>query len=178
MPIGVYPRQPLTVRFWNQVTKNGPRYGRLGNCWVKPGSGEWYISAWGKFRRANRVSWELHYGKIPERMEVCHKCDNPACIRPTHLFLGTHKENMEDMSRKGRGSGGVSGVNNASVKHPELRQADRNGNRKLFSADVLVIRVRYRSGTETYKSLAVEYGVSVVTVNRVVNGRAWKSIKG
>jgi len=96
-------------RFWSKVNKNGPipqHCPELGNCWIwtacKPnGYGRITINKKGLI--ASRVSWEIHYGIIPKDEMACHKCDNPACIRPTHLFLGNHSANMLDMHSKGRG---------------------------------------------------------------------------
>lgn len=105
MPSGVYPRKliPLSVRFWKHVEKTD-------GCWLWNGAtGEHgYGSIGGEGGagnlRANRVSWQLHYGKVPDGLHVCHRCDNPPCVRPDHLFLGTRKDNLQDAKAKGRTS--------------------------------------------------------------------------
>lgn len=101
-------------RFWQKVQKAGP-----DDCWIWQGAqtsgkgrqsdinlspyGEFKLN--GKVERAHRVAWLLTFGEIPETKEACHTCDNRLCCNPTHLFLGTHLENMKDMFRKGRGKG-------------------------------------------------------------------------
>jgi hypothetical protein len=99
--------KPIETRFWEKVNKNGPVLRQeIGNCWIWNGatckrygilasrSGLWVLS--------HRLSWEIHNGSIPSGMGVLHRCDNPPCVRPNHLFLGTSKDNACDMARKGR----------------------------------------------------------------------------
>lgn len=115
--------------------------GQRSECWV------WiaglYPDGYGQFRqqRAHRVSWGLHKGKIPKGKFICHHCDNPSCVRPSHLFVGTHQDNMEDRNRKGRQSKGsrhsevmyrvaAKGTRHGSHVKPASRAiGDRNGSR-------------------------------------------------
>lgn len=90
--------RPLEERFWEKVRK-GPQ------CWEWTGSrvrGYGYFGAWGRVRLAHRVSWQLRHGEIPPGLCILHRCDNPSCVRPGHLFIGTQRDNMQDAKRKGR----------------------------------------------------------------------------
>jgi hypothetical protein len=94
-------RRPAEDRFWAKVEKTE-------GCWLWTGSRR-PPGGYGQFRSANqqmvsthRFSWELHNGLIPPGLCVCHRCDNPACVRPDHLFLGTMLDNNRDMMAKGR----------------------------------------------------------------------------
>ena len=138
--------RPLADRFWAKVDKTD-------TCWVWVGatfreSGYGQIAVGPKKRRANRVAWELTYGEIPKGMLVCHKCDNPSCVRPDHLFLGTHRDNCNDMMSKQR--------------------CDR-----VLSWDLAKeIRERYAKG-EKQNALAKELGVSPAAIWKVVNNKSW-----
>jgi hypothetical protein len=91
-------RPSVTDRFWKKVQKTD-------SCWVWIG-GLSHSYGWmginSRHVLAHRISWELHNGPIPDGLYVCHHCDNPPCVRPDHLFLGTHDDNMNDKISKGR----------------------------------------------------------------------------
>lgn len=150
----------ISERFWDKVDTSGDcwlwtanrlrgrdgtkRYGLIGGS--RRGGGTFY---------AHRVSWEIHNGPIPEGANVCHHCDSPACVKPDHLFLGSQKQNVQDMDRKGRrGSVGP--------------QAGTTG--KLSKKEVLSLMDMYSQG---YKQdqLAKVFGVSRATVSNYLTGR-------
>lgn len=103
---------PLTDRFWSHVNKDGPipeHRPELGPCWVWTARlddyGRGVLGAGGSGAtklRASRVSWEIHYAALDSDVLVLHRCDNPACVRPDHLFVGAQVDNMRDMIEKGR----------------------------------------------------------------------------
>jgi hypothetical protein len=107
--------RPLADRFWEKVDNDGPvpeHRPELGPCWLWTGarhvrSGHARINLGGGkgATHAARVSWELHNGPLGPGQQACHHCDNPACVRPTHLFAGTQSDNVRDMHAKGRASG-------------------------------------------------------------------------
>lgn len=103
----------------------------------------------GKTIRAHRASWLVHFGPIPDGLNVLHKCDNPPCINPDHLFLGTTQENMDDKVAKGR-----------TVSH-------------LTKEDVLEVRNLYASGNMTQKEIGILFGVQPACISRIVNRIRW-----
>jgi hypothetical protein len=101
-------KKTLVERFWEKVSKDSDRHFALDGkkCWewrgaLTKGYGQFGVGG-GKLQYAHRFSWMLHNGEIPEGKCVLHKCDNPGCVNPDHLFLGSHADNMKDMASKGR----------------------------------------------------------------------------
>jgi hypothetical protein len=131
----------------------------------------------GKQWRAHRVAWVLEFGDIPDRLMVLHRCDNPPCCNPAHLFLGTGSDNAKDCASKGR---------NIWQRHPEMwvqghcpperrRRGEAHPSAKLNEKKVLEIRERFSAGGVTYRGLGREYGVSNIQIRNVVKGRSWVS---
>jgi hypothetical protein len=133
------------------------------DCWYWRGAhtklGYGILAAKGE-KRAHRVAWVLWNGPIPDGMHVLHHCDVRCCVNPEHLFLGTHTENMRDMTRKKRG------------KQPAL-SGECSPVRKLHQSHVNAIRAEYAKGQITQSELAQKYFVSPMTINRVVNLKTW-----
>jgi len=142
-------------RFWSKVDMRGH-----DDCWPwtagrgSHGYGQINVG-YHKPITAHRFSYELHRGPIPVGMCVCHSCDNPLCVNPAHLFLGTHADNMADMMAKGRSA------------HGEL-----NGHAKLTRADVLSVRERLAAG-ESQQSIGDSFGVCRQTVSHIAVGKRW-----
>lgn len=145
-------RGTVQERFWRKVNKNGPIIrAELGPCWEWTASRN--VAGYGQFRvsaergeLAHRFSWEMAVSD-PEAMAVCHHCDNPACVNPSHLFLGTITDNNQDMWRKGRGK----------LHGP---RGETHHSARLSDAQVVEIRQHYASGNVSQPQLARSFGVS------------------
>jgi len=129
-------------------------------CWEWQGrievTGYGGLSYKDKTQRAHRFAYTVFKGPIPKGMYVCHHCDVRHCVNPDHLFPGSHKDNMRDMTGKGRQACG-----------------EENGQSKLTNAGVLQIRTRVRGG-ESQVSVAKDVGISTSVINNIVKGKTWK----
>lgn len=169
--------RPAEVRFWEKVRK-GP------GCWewlgaTNPTKGHGFFKFNGKQTGAHRVAWILAYGSIPAGHGyhgtcVCHRCDNPRCVRPDHLFLGTIQDNLTDMRAKGR-ERHVRGDAHGSRTKPHLVARGSRISRKLTEADVIEIRKRLANG-ETQVLVARHYGVLQSTISFIATRRTWKHV--
>lgn len=154
------PKIPLAIRFWNKVDKNGPIVRpELGPCWIWLGTknkdGYGLVSHNKKSATTHRVSWELHNGPIPNKLQVLHRCDNPPCVNPAHLWLGTNGDNTRDAAQKGRHVAGQ--------------------NRKVTENQVREIRARHAAG-ENRTNLGLEYGITKWAITDMVSRRSWSHV--
>ncbi len=157
-------------RFWDKVNKNGPvpeHCPEIENCWVWTGCT--MKNGYGHLRYLDR-DWLAHHFiffvegcDIPNGMIVCHSCDNPSCVRWSHLWLGTHKENMRDCMSKSRFYN-----NNWSI-------GERNGNAKLAESQVREILFLFRQGMPL-KILVERFNSKRSTIDHIVHRRTWKNI--
>ena len=130
------------------------------DCWIINQSIHYPSSIDNKKYLSSRLSYFFHNNIDPGPLHVCHKCDNPVCVNPSHLFLGTPKDNCEDMRNKNRSLAGI-----------------RNIHAKLAEKDVLEIRQLYGSGTHNQPELSKMFNVCQVTISQIVNNKRWKHLK-
>lgn len=146
------------ICFWKYVDK-----GDSDDCWL------WYgdllPTGYGHFAvrhvgfAAHRLAWTLTNGAIPEGMYVCHKCDMPSCCNPSHMFLGTAQDNLDDMVAKGRST--------------HITGEDHPGH-KLTWEQVREIRRRYAAKELSLSGLQQIYGVSVAALSHIVRNETWR----
>lgn len=131
-------------------------------CWLWTGRerscGYGRMSVANRTELAHRLAYKLFRGSIPLGLSVCHRCDQPACVNPAHLFLGTHADNMRDKAEKGRAPLG-----------------ERNGSARLTATQVRRIRARRASGA-TLRELAGEYGVTMAAISLIALRRKWRHV--
>lgn len=143
--------------FWSKISITAP-----DDCWEwqgtkdRGGYGRFYGG--GATRSAHRLSYELTYGKIPDKLLACHSCDNRACCNPSHIFLGTQKDNVMDAVKKGRW----------------IRPSGERCRKAKYSDETIrIIRQRHSNGERTI-DLAVEYGMAGTSMSRILNYRIRK----
>jgi len=155
MPTGHYQRPALPERFDAKWKLDEPT-----GCWLWIGAkvrrtDNYYqpiIGTWrSRTENAHRIAWMLYHGDIPDGLHVLHHCDNPICVNPNHLFLGTHQDNMDDMVLKKR------------------------NHKKLTAEEVTAIRRRY-DARERPKDLAAEYGVTPTLIVYIGKRKTWRHI--
>ena len=163
------------ARFWSKVEMpNADRKGPLGDsCWLWKGIirvgrygkglpyGRFKAKVDGKWSRltAHHIAYELTHGPIPDEVFVLHECDNPICVNPDHLFLGTKADNNRDRAKKGRSARGEN--------HPKS---------KLVPEQVLEIRRLNREEGWTHRKLATHFGVGKGSIQGILNGSHWSHL--
>lgn len=154
-------RIPFEVRLWAKVEKRGE-----DECWPwlakkdKDGYGGFYDPDKDDTVVATRALWRVLHGEYPPKeLYVCHTCDNPSCMNPKHLFLGTDHDNMQDMIRKGRRVWCI---------------GEKHGNHKLTQEQVIFARKMRKTKEMRLKDMAEMFGVSASALCTAVKGVSWK----
>ncbi len=134
-------------RFWSKVDVGNP-----DECWewisFRDSEGFGHFSIKGRQYYSHRVAWYLTFGRISKGLCVCHHCDNPSCVTPSHLFLGTQRDNLQDASRKGHWG-------------------------KLTADDVREIREILSEGDWSRQEIADAFGVRRSHISRIKRGKKW-----
>jgi hypothetical protein len=152
-------RKQNTIQdFWNKVDKTS----NLNGCWIWTDALD--RDGYGRFR-FNKKNYGPHRfskllaGEDPKGLQVCHHCDNPSCVRPDHLFLGTAKDNKVDCINKKRHSYG-----------------EKSGTAKLTEQEVIAIRYEYSLGNTSLRKIAIKYSMNHTVIDDIIKRKQWKHI--
>lgn len=160
---GPKPKLPSEL-FWKHVPQRGPE-----ECWewtavrLPKGYGQFHVA--GKTVLAHRFAYELYFGSIAPGIVVCHRCDNPPCVNPAHLFAGTTSDNQRDKVAKGR----------AVSNGPKIK-GEGNGRARLSAEDVVAIRALHAATGESAARIADRYGISPTAARKIVVRETWKHV--
>lgn len=152
MPAKYTPEQRITA-FWKKVDKSAGDDG----CWLWTAHN---VNSYGLFKwdrkvqLAHRISYRLKYGDFPQELDILHSCDNPSCVNPKHLFIGTHQDNMRDMMAKHRGN----------------KASGERSRHKLSDEDIRLIRNKHDTGLFSRSQLSVEFNTSKGHIAKIVRG--------
>lgn len=149
--------RPLAERFWEKVEVRAPH-----ECWpwlaaTKQGGYGKIADDSGRIQLAHRIAYRLAFGDIPPDRVVCHRCDNPGCVNPQHLFVGTQAENLRDMRIKRRGNPP------RGSRHPEARLDE-------------ALAARVRADVRSHRRIAKDYGIGKSTVGMIKAGATWTHV--
>lgn len=159
-----YTSEERIEAFWAKVaiaTDNGACWEWLG---FRTNDGYGQMKWDRRAQKAHRVSWILANGEIPNNLWVLHSCDNPPCVNPNHLFLGTRQDNTADMDAKGRRS------------HKPINEGEKHPHHKLTNLQVDEIRQRFAKGGVSLSALGREFNVCYQQIRRIVQRKAWQHI--
>lgn len=187
-PSRYYAPKPLTVnlteldilRFWHKVDKHGPvMRPELDCCWVwtaalNPGGYGRYSFEKETFQ-AHRISWLIHFGKYDGPLRVLHHCDNPKCVRPSHLHLGTSQENILEMVARNRHVPRPGELHHAFLKPGCMAKGEDAALSKLTDDAVRDIRTMWAAGHSRIK-IAQKHKVTVSNIFYITSGRTWKHL--
>lgn len=158
------------ARFWSKVE-------RAGDCWVwqgtitRGGYGRFWL--YGRMLRAHRAAYYFTYGSLPDGLHICHRCDNPPCVRPSHLFVGTDRDNVLDMITKGRHGWLDKNRDERPGKLAAVLTGENALHVKLTWAIVRQARARYAAGEASGATLAREVGVVYSHMHRILRNEQW-----
>jgi hypothetical protein len=170
------------ARFWSKVDKNGPTQPHMDSpCWLwaakKNEDGYGKLNVGKKKLFAHRIAWTIENGPIALGLCVLHICDLPSCTRVSHLRIGTHQENVDDMMAKGRNKQLCGDKHPARLRPERMSRGEVHGSAKLTNAKVIDIRARHAAGGITKTALALEFGVSRATLGGIINRKIWKHLQ-